>query len=97
MWVVRHLPGKGSNTWAASSGDFDGELTIIFLENTLQTSHIASDCCDYFLIGCDEFQMVKLRKTVPKLESNKPPKLFPPMEMCSVFKFFPAFLHGNRN
>lgn len=97
MWVVRHLPGKSSNTWAASSGDFDGELTIIFLENTLQTSHIASDCCDYFLIGCDEFQMVKLRKTVPKLEFNNPPKLFPHMEMCSVFKFFPAFLHGNIN
>lgn len=51
MWVVRHLPGKGSNTWAASSGDSDGELTIIFLENTLQSSHTASDCCDHFLIG----------------------------------------------
>lgn len=42
MWIVRHLPGKGSNTWAAASGDFDGELTIIFLENTLQTSHIVT-------------------------------------------------------
>lgn len=48
--------------------------------------------------GCDELQWIyKSRKTAPKLEFNKTPKLLPHMEMCSVFKLFPAFLNGNIN
>lgn len=36
---------------------------------------------------CDEFQMVKLRQTAPKLEFNNNLKLFPHMETCSVSSF----------
>lgn len=77
------------------------ELNTIFLDSTLLSlAHSKWLLWVCFLIGQGVMsfkQLYKLRKTAPKLEFSKTLKLFPHVEMCSVFKLFPAFLHGNIN
>lgn len=103
MWVIScqaFYQGK-SHTLGLHLLVLLSELNIIFLESTLlNLAYSKWLLWVHFLIGQGVMSfkwLYKWRKTAPKLEFNKTLKLFPHMEMCSIFKLLPAFLHGNVN